>query len=92
MIVAVVVVGWSSCGGWVGVLAVMMVGWCSCGGGVWVGFLQWWCLMATDPDPASLPPYHSLSLSLLSLLIFFFIGCFGFSRFLIVLREVIGCG
>ena len=28
MVVAVVVVGWSSCGGLVGVLAVVMVGWC----------------------------------------------------------------
>ncbi len=50
MVVAVVVVVWSSCGGWVDVLAVVMVGgvpavvvfgWGSYGGGVWVGFLRW---------------------------------------------------
>ena len=47
--------------------------------------------MATDLDSVSFPPYHSLSLPL-SLDYFFFIGYFGFSGFLIVLREVIGCG
>jgi hypothetical protein len=98
MVVAVVVVGWSFCSGWVGVLAMVMVGWCSCGGvpavvmfgwgsyggDVWVGFLRWFLS----------PP--SMLLSLLCNCFFFFDSfksnyCVWVSSFWIVKNSDVVC-